>query len=48
MLEDLESKKGAVVGELLAANWQHCVVHFECNVLAHVMTFSIAEVAESI
>jgi putative transposase len=35
-----------VAGELPGAGWQRCTVHFKHNVLAHVPTSSMAEVAE--
>jgi transposase-like protein len=40
--------KAAVSGELPGAEWQRCTVHFERNVLAHVPSTSMAEVAEDI
>ena len=44
--DDHEGIKAAVRGELPGAQWQRCVVHFERNVLAHVPTSSMAEVAQ--
>jgi len=34
------------VGELPGVDWQRCVVHFERNVLSHVPTSSMSEVAQ--
>ena len=39
---------GEVAGELPGAQWQRCAVHFERNVLAHVPSSSMAEVAEDL
>ena len=44
--DDHEGIKAAVRGELPGAEWQRCTVHFERNVLAHVPTPSMAEVAQ--
>jgi putative transposase len=41
-------KEAAVSGELPGAQWQRCAVHFERNVLAHVPTSSMAEVAQDL
>jgi putative transposase len=43
-----EGIKAAVAGELPGAGWQRCTVHFERNVLSHVPTTSIAEVAQDL
>jgi transposase-like protein len=44
--DDHEGIKSAVASELPGAQWQRCVVHFERNVLSHVPSTSMAEVAE--
>ncbi len=46
--DDHESIKAAVFGELPGAEWQRCAVHFERNVLSHVPSSSVAEVAEDL
>ena len=46
--DDHEGMKAAVCGELPGAEWQRCTVHFERNILAHVPTSSMAEVAQDI
>ncbi len=46
--DDHEGIKAAVSGELPGVDWQRCVVHFERNVLAHVPSSSMAEVAEDL
>ncbi len=46
--DDHEGIKAAVFGELPGVDWQRCVVHFERNVLSHVPSFSVAEVAEDL
>jgi putative transposase len=46
--DDHEGIKSAVAGELPGAQWQRCAVHFERNVLAHVPTSSMAEVAQDL
>jgi putative transposase len=46
--DDHEGIKSAVAGELPGAEWQRCTVHFERNILAHVPTSSMAEVAEDL
>ena len=46
--DDHEGIKAAVCGELPGAEWQRCVVHFERNVLAHVPTSQVAEVAQDL
>jgi transposase-like protein len=46
--DDHEGIKAAVSGELPGAEWQRCTVHFERNILAHVPTSSMAEVAQDI
>ena len=46
--DDHEGIKAAVSGELPGAEWQRCIVHFERNILAHVPTSSMAEVAQDI
>jgi putative transposase len=43
-----EGIKAAVSGELPGVNWQRCVVHFERNVLAHVPSNAMGEVAEDL
>jgi transposase-like protein len=40
--------KAAVSGELPGVDWQRCIVHFERDVLAHVPSSSMAEVAEDL
>jgi putative transposase len=46
--DDHEGIKAAVFGELPGAEWQRCTVHFERNVLSHVPSTSMAEVAEDL
>jgi putative transposase len=46
--DDHEGIKSAVASELPGAEWQRCVVHFERNVLSHVPSTSMAEVAEDL
>ena len=46
--DDHEGIKSAVAGELPGAQWQRCAVHFERNVLAHVPSSSMAEVAQDL
>ncbi len=46
--DDHEGIKAAVFGELPGARWQRCAVHFERNVLSHVPTSSMAEVAQDL
>ncbi len=46
--DDHEGIKAAVFGELVGAEWQRCVVHFERNVLSHVPANAMAEVAEDL
>lgn len=46
--DDHEGIKAAVCGELPGAEWQRCVVHFERNVLAHVPSSQVAEVAQDL
>jgi putative transposase len=46
--DDHEGIKAAVLGELPGAEWQRCAVHFQRNVLSHVPTSSMAEVAEDL
>jgi putative transposase len=46
--DDHEGIKAAVAGELPGAQWQRCVVHFERNVLSHVPTSELSEVAEDL
>ena len=46
--DDHEGIKVAVSGELPGAEWQRCTVHFERNILAHVPSSSMAEVAQDI
>ena len=43
-----EGIKSAVAGELPGVGWQRCAVHFERNVLSHVPSSSMAEVAEDL
>jgi transposase-like protein len=43
--DDHDSIKAAVQAELSSARWQRCVAHFERNVLAHVPSADMAEVA---
>jgi transposase-like protein len=45
---DHEGIKLAVFSELSGVDWQRCVVHSECNVLSHVSTASMAEVAQDL
>ena len=44
--EDHEGIKAAVGADLPDAEWQRCAVHFERNVLSHVPSTSMAEVAQ--
>jgi putative transposase len=46
--DDHEGIKAAVSGELPGAEWRRCTVHFERNILAHVPSSSMAEVAQDI
>ncbi len=46
--DDHEGIKAAVAGELPGAQWQRCAVHFQRNVLAHVPSSSMSEVAEDL
>jgi putative transposase len=46
--DDHEGIKAAVCGELPGVDWQRCVVHFERNVLSHVPSSLLAEVAEDL
>jgi putative transposase len=46
--DDHEGIKAAVFGELPGVEWQRCVVHFERNVLSHVPTSAMGEVAEDL
>ncbi len=46
--DDHEGIKAAVAGELPGAEWQRCAVHFERNVLSHVPTTSMGDVAEDL
>jgi transposase-like protein len=46
--DDHEGIKKAVSDELPGAEWQRCVVHFERNVLSHVPSTSMAEVAQDL
>ena len=46
--DDHEGIKAAVAGELPGVGWQRCVVHFERNVLSHVLATSMAEVAQDL
>jgi putative transposase len=46
--DDHEGIKAAVAGELPGVGWQRCVVHFERNVLSHVPSSSMAEVAQDL
>ena len=46
--DDHEGIKAAVAGELPGAQWQRCIVHFQRNVLSHVPSSSMSEVAEDL
>jgi putative transposase len=46
--DDHEGIKAAVAGELPGTQWQRGAVHFQRNVLAHVPSSSISEVAEDL
>jgi transposase-like protein len=46
--DDHEGIKAAVFSELPGVDWQRCVVHFERNVLSHVPTTSMEEVANDL
>jgi putative transposase len=46
--ENHEGIKAAVSGELPGVEWQRCIVHFERNVLSHVPSASMAEVAQDL
>jgi putative transposase len=46
--DDHEGIKAAVASELPGTEWQRCAVHFERNVLSHVPSTSMAEVAEDL
>jgi len=46
--DDHEGIKAAVAGELPGAEWQRCTVHFQRNVLSHVPSSSMCEVAEDL
>ncbi len=46
--DDHEGIKAAVFGELPGVEWQRCVVHFERNVLSHVPSSWMSEVAEDL
>jgi putative transposase len=46
--DDHESIKAAVASELPGTEWQRCTVHFERNVLSHVPSTSMAEVAQDL
>jgi putative transposase len=46
--DDHEGIKAAVSGELPGAEWQRCAVHFQRNVLSHVPSSSMAEVAQDL
>jgi putative transposase len=46
--DDQEGIKAAVAAELPGTHWQRCTVHFQRNVLAHVPSSSISEVAEDL
>jgi len=46
--DDHEGIKAAVWGELSGVDWQRCIVHFERNVLSHVPTSSMTEIAEDL
>ena len=46
--DEHEGIKAAVAGELPGAQWQRCAVHFERNVLSHVPSSSMAEVAQDL
>jgi putative transposase len=46
--DDHEGIKAAVAAEMPGVEWQRCAVHFERNVLAHVPTSEMSEVAEDL
>jgi putative transposase len=46
--DDHEGIKSAVAGELPGVGWQRCVLHLERNVLSHVPSSSMEEVAEEL
>jgi putative transposase len=46
--DDHEGIKAAAFSELPGVDWQRCVVHFERNVLSHVPTTSMEEVAHDL
>jgi putative transposase len=46
--DDHEGIKAAVASELPGTEWQRCTVHFERNVLSHVPSTSMAEVAQDL
>jgi putative transposase len=46
--DDHEGIKAAVAGELPGTEWQRCTVHFERNVLSHVPSSEMSEVAEDL
>jgi putative transposase len=46
--DDHEGIKAAVAAELPGTHWQRCTVHFQRNVLAHVPSSSMSEVAEDL
>jgi putative transposase len=46
--DEHEGIKAAVSGELAGVEWQRCVVHFMRNVLSHVLTKEMSEVAEDL
>ena len=48
LLLEHEGIKAAVASELPGARWQRCAVHFERNVLSHVPSSSMAEVAQDL
>src|SRR5215218_5740639 len=46
--DDHEGIKAAMAAELPGTHWQRCTVHFQRNVLAHVPSSSMSEVAEDL
>lgn len=46
--DDHEGTKGAVAGGLPGPRWPPCVVHFQRNVLSHVLAGAMSEVSEDL
>jgi putative transposase len=46
--DDHKGIKAAVAGELPGVDWQRCIVHFARNVLSHVPSTAMGEVAEDL